>query len=181
MCMHLTTLAHEPNFDYRLLLPFREQIVGVWAGISTCLNPLMKRGQPDLGARRRELAAWEQLCMTLRISDAWSHEGFARVAGSLSFSSSDRWLGGTNLSRLDRFYISGNFGDRGGTVGILTGTTFSDQAPVVLVLEDQRRPTRTQLRIPEVVLIDACLCGEIEEIWMEAHRQELDPTEQCAM
>ena len=65
-------------------------------------------------------------------------------------------------------------------MGILAGTTFSDHAPVVLVLEDQRCPAGTQLRIPEVVVTDAGLCGEIEEIWMEAQRQELDPAEQCA-
>ena len=86
--------------------------------------------------------------MTLRISDAWSHEGFARAVGSLSFSRSDRRLGGTNLSGLDRFYISDIVGEKGGTVGILAGTTFLDHAPMNLVLEDQRRHAGTQLRIP---------------------------------
>ena len=52
---------------------------------------------------------------------------------------------------------------------------------MVLVLEDQRRPAGTQLRIPEVVVTDACLCGEIKELWMEAQRQDLDLAEQCGM
>ena len=122
-------------------------------------------GGSQTSVHDRELAAWELLCMTMRILDAWSHEGFARAAGSLCFSRSDRRLGGTNLSRLDRFYIRYSVGERGGTMGILASTTFSDHAPVVLVLEDQRRPAGTQLRIPEVVVTDACLCGEIKEIW----------------
>ena len=65
-------------------------------------------------------------------------------------------------------------------MGILAGTTFSDHAQVILVLEDQRRPAGTQLRIPEVVVTDARLCGESEELWMEAQRQDLDSAEQCA-
>ena len=97
----------------------------------------------------------------------------------MNFSRSDRRLGGTNLSKLDTFYINDSVGKRGGTVGILVGTTFLDHAPVILVLEDQRHPARTQLRILEAVVTDACLCGEIEELWLEAQRQELNPAEQC--
>ena len=37
-----------------------------------------------------ELAAWEQLCMALQISDAWLSEDFSRAQGSLVFSRSDR-------------------------------------------------------------------------------------------
>ena len=106
--------------------------------------------------------------MTMRISDAWSHEGFARAVGSLSFSCLDRWLGGTNLSRLHRFYINDNVGERGGTVGILEGTTFSNHALVILVLEDQRRLAKPELRIPEAIVMDTSLIFEIEALWANA-------------
>ena len=81
--------------------------------------------------------------MTMRISNAWSHESFTRAMGSVSFSCLDRQLGGTNLSKLEKFYMSDSVGERGGRVGILAGTTFLDHAPAILVLEDQRRPTGT--------------------------------------
>ena len=29
-------------------------------------------------------------------------------------------------------------------------------------------------------MTDVCLCGEIEELWMEAQRKDLNPAEQCA-
>ena len=74
-----------------------------------------------------ELAAWERSCLTLRISDVWHSVGFSRERDSLSFSRSDRRIGGTNLSRLDRVYASDLVLDRGGSVGILGGTCMSDQ------------------------------------------------------
>ena len=98
-----------------------------------------------------ELAAWEQLCMSLRILNAWFLASFTRAQGSLSFSCSYRQLEGSNLARLDRFYVSDALCDRGGLIGILVGITFSDHAPVVLVLEEQRRPATQQLCILEAV------------------------------
>ena len=89
--------------------------------------------------------------MSLRLLDAWFLAGFSQAQGSLSFSRSDRRLEGSNLARLDRLYVSDALCDREGSIGILAGTTFSDHAPVVLVLEEQRRPAGQQLRIPESV------------------------------
>ena len=66
-----------------------------------------------------ELAAWERICMTLRIDDVWHHEDFGRGHGSLLFSRSDRRIGGSNLSWIDRFYVSDWIGARGGSVGHL--------------------------------------------------------------
>lgn len=53
-----------------------------------------------------KLAAWERLCMTLWIDDVWHHEGFGQEQDSLTFSRSVRRVGGSNLSRIDRFYVS---------------------------------------------------------------------------
>lgn len=41
------------------------------------------------------LAAWERLCFSLRIFDAWHVDAFR---GILSFSRSNRRVGGSNLS-----------------------------------------------------------------------------------
>lgn len=85
-----------------------------------------------------ELAAWERFCMALRIDDVWHLESFGRDHGSLLFSCSDRWIGGSNLSRIDRFYVSDWVGGRGGSIGILAGTSMSDHAPVVLSIAEPR-------------------------------------------
>ena len=53
---------------------------------------------------------------------------------SLMFSRFDRRLNGANLSRIDRIYVDGLFADIGGSVAIYTGTTFSDHAPIVLMM-----------------------------------------------
>ena len=98
-------------------------------------DPLDRVGGSQTTLHGSELAAWERLCMTLRISDVWQHEAFLHAPGSLDFSRSDRRQGGTNLSRLDRFYVSDWLGEHGDSVGILAGTSFSDHAPVVLALE----------------------------------------------
>ena len=137
MCMHLTTLVHEQSFGHGLLLHFPRADCWCMGTDFNMLESLDDRvGGSQTLVHGQELAAWEQLCMTLRISDAWSHEGFSRAVGSLSFSRSDRRLGGTNLSKLDKFYISDSVGERAGTVGILAGTTFSDHVPAILVLKD---------------------------------------------
>ena len=99
-------------------------------------DPLDRVGGNQTTLHGSELAAWERLCMTLRISDVWQHEAFMHATGSLDFSCSDRRKGGTNLSRLDRFYVSDWLGEQGGSVGILAGTSFSDHAPIVLALEE---------------------------------------------
>ena len=103
------------------------------------------------------------------------------MQGSLGFSRSDRRRGGTNLARLDRFYVSDGLRTRGGSVGILAGTTFSDHAPVVLVFEEQRRPPSQQLRIPESVSTDLSLSSEIESLWLEARGQDVGIVEQCVL
>ena len=112
-----------------------------------------------------ELAAWERLCLTLRIDDVWHHAGFGRERDSLLFSRSDHRVGGANLSRIDRFYASDWFRTRGGSTGILAGTTLSDHAPVILVIADEMRSTSSSVRIPEHVLLDRHLSERVEAMW----------------
>ena len=92
-------------------------------------SPEDRIGGSHVTVHESELAAWEQLCMSLRIFDTWLLEDFSRTQGSLGFSQLDRRRGGTNLARLDRFYVSDGLCTRGGSVGILAGTTFLDHAP----------------------------------------------------
>lgn len=72
--------------------------------------------------------------------DAWLLGGFAWEKDSLLFSHLDRWIGGTNLSRIGRMYVSDLLGGRGGSMSILAGTCMSDHAPVVIdFFEGDRR------------------------------------------
>ena len=41
---------------------------------------------------------------------------------------------GVNISRLDRLYVSDMFSQKGGTIKIMPGTSFSDHTPVILSL-----------------------------------------------
>ena len=121
-----------------------------------------------------ELAAWERLCMTLRIADVWHSEGFSRERDSLLFSRSDRRIGSTNLSRIDRMYVSDLLLDRGGSVGILSGTCMSDHSLVLVVLIEGTRRFSQSLRIPERVQLDET--ERVGEIWRQAawRQAELD-------
>lgn len=84
-----------------------------------------------------KLAVWERLCMFfgLIIDDIWHRVGFVRERGSLCLRS-DRCIGGTNLSLIDRFYISDWFGVCGDSVGILAGISMTGYLLVGLVVED---------------------------------------------
>lgn len=110
-----------------------------------------RRGGSGTTIHGAELAAWEGLCLRLRISDAWHHPGFVHERDNLLFSCSDSRIGGTNLSRLDRLYVSDALGEKGGTVGILAGTCFSNHAPVIMYTHDSLNRTSTSLRILEAV------------------------------
>ena len=98
----------------------------------------------------------------------------------MSFSWSDRRQGGTNLSCIDRFYVSDHFGVQGGAIGILAGTSFSNHAPVILALEEQLQEPSLQQRIPDSIVSDANLSEDIERIWWESQSMDLDAAEQCA-
>ena len=70
-----------------------------------------------------ELAMWEQLVFSLQILDAWHAPSMVHTNTSLLFSRSDRRVNGTNLARLDRFYVSGKFISVTGTIHIMPGTS----------------------------------------------------------
>lgn len=91
-----------------------------------------------------------------------------RERDSLNFSRSDRRIGGTNLSRLDRVYASDLVLDRGGSVGILGGTCMSDHAPVVVVLDEGSRHCSQSLRIPESIQLDESVAERVEQQWRQA-------------
>lgn len=60
---------------------------------------------------------------------AWHADEVARAPGnSLSFPRSNRRVVGSNLSHIDRWYVDEWASSRGGTIGILAGTTLLDHA-----------------------------------------------------
>ena len=77
-----------------------------------------------------------------------------RIHGSLSFSRSDRRENGANLSRIDRFYVSNYVRLIGGQIGIMAGTTFSDHAPVTLILSSGRNTFVNTARMIDSVVRD---------------------------
>ena len=112
-----------------------------------------------------ELAAWERLCLDLRISDVWHMHNFYRPRESLRFSRSNRRLEGTNIARLDRFYVGECLAERGGTIQIVSGTTFSDHAPVLMTLLENASPKSKKLKIPNSILVKAEYKQHIVQIW----------------
>ena len=64
------------------------------------------------------------------MQDAWHVTSFGQLKDSLSFSRSDRSQQGVNLSRLDKVYIDDFFVNKGGEIGIISGSLFFDHAPV---------------------------------------------------
>ena len=89
------------------------------------------------------------MCLKLSILDAWHMPNVYRSQGSLHFSRSDRRIGGTNISRLDRFYVGEAFFLNGGNINIMPRTFFSDQAPVILSTFGQSKMASMRFRIPE--------------------------------
>ena len=122
----------------------------------------------------QELASWERFCFHLHIMDTWTNDAFVRMKDSLYFSRSNRRQNDANLARLDRFYVSSNLAQRGGQIGIMAGTTFSDHAPVLLLLKDEVVYRKDTFRIPDSIIRDATLRAQVETIW-NGRRNVEDP------
>ena len=69
---------------------------------------------------------------------------FVRIHDSLAYSRSDRREAHTNLSRLDRIYADKFLWEKGGSIGIIPSFSFSDHAPLrlVIVLQEQYKNSR---------------------------------------
>ena len=85
-----------------------------------------------------ELYEWERLIFALGLMDLWHVSSFVRLQDSLEYYRSDRREVHTNLSRLDRFYADKFIWDKGGSIGILPSFSFSDHAPlrIIIVLQE---------------------------------------------
>ncbi len=113
-------------------------------------DPFDRKGGSVITIHGEELAAWERMCLKLQILDAWYMPNVYRSQESLLFTRSDRRIGGTNLSRLDRFYVGEAFVTHGGTIKIMPGTVFSDHALVLLQTFSQSNMiSNIYLKIPE--------------------------------
>ena len=76
-----------------------------------------------------------------------------------------------NMSRIDRFYVSDNFCDKGGKHGIMPGTMLSDHSPVILTIKSESKTMQIQMRVPEALLMDSQYSGEVERIWINQMEQ----------
>ena len=112
-----------------------------------------------------ELACWETLCFYLKISDASISLSYMHAHDSLAFSRSDRRQDGVNLSKLDRFYISEIFQEKGGHVGILPTTTFSDHAPIFITILEESKRIEKPIRITDAIISDENCKEHLVEIW----------------
>ena len=73
---------------------------------------------------------------------------------SLIYSRSNRRSAALNLSRIDRFYVDPFFGERGGYVGIILGTSFSDHAPIMLKFCMDNHASISRLYVPRFIVVD---------------------------
>ena len=91
-----------------------------------------------------ELYEWERLTFSLGLMDLWHVSSFVRIHDSLAYSRSDRREAHTNLSRLDRIYADKFLWEKGGSIGIIPSFSFSDHAPLrlVIVLQEQYKNSR---------------------------------------
>ena len=128
----------------------------------------------------RELAAWERLIFKLRVVDVWQAENFHKMKDSLRYSRTNKGNGMVNMasshdlanmSRIDRFYVSDNFCDKGGKHGIMPGTILSDHSPVILTIKSESKTMQIQMRVPEALLMDSQYSGEVERIWINQMEQ----------
>ena len=82
-----------PSRAQFVMLQFHDDLIGLlnvrWRGLQLLESPEDRIGGGHGTVHGSELAAWEQLCMSLRILDAWFLVGFSQPQGSLSFSRSD--------------------------------------------------------------------------------------------
>ena len=90
---------------------------------------------------------------------------FSKLPGSLNFSRSDRRTRGY-LARLDRFYIGESLANRGGSLGILPGSAFSDHFPVIMNFIGSKKRSQEKVRIPATMLVDEKWAEEVHRIWL---------------
>ena len=82
---------------------------------------------------------------------------------SLMFSRSDKYIGGMNLSWIDRMYVSDALLDCEG--GIVAGLCMSDHALVVVSFGESDDHGSLVMCIPESIQLDESLVDHIGEIW----------------
>ena len=83
----------------------------------------------------QELLEWEKLLFSLGITDVWGSPQFATSSDSLTFSRSNGTQVNTKLSRIDRYYVSEFFREKGGHIEIIAGTVSSDHRPLFVGLK----------------------------------------------
>ena len=143
-------------------------------------DPADRTGGSFATIHGREWAAWERLIFKLRVVDVWQAENFHKMKDSLRYSRTNKGNGMVNMasshdlanmSRIDRFYVSDNFCDKGGKHGIMPGTTVSDHSPVILTIKSESKTMQIQIRVPEALLMDSQYSGEVERIWINQMEQ----------
>ena len=70
-----------------------------------------------------------------------------------------------NLSRIDGFYANSFFGDCGGYVGVVSSTSFSDHAPVLLKFCMDNHNSISRLYVPRFIVVDMTLQHSVFSLW----------------
>ena len=115
-----------------------------------------------------ELREWEKLIFKYEVTDLWHIPTFSRMPDSLLYSRSNRRSVALNLSRIDRFYADSFFWDRGGYVGIISGTSFSDHAPIMLKFCMDSHTSTSRLYVPRFIVDDMNLQNTVLSVWRMA-------------
>ena len=72
---------------------------------------------------------------------------------------------GTNLSRLDRFYVFEKFTTTIVTIHIMSNATFSNHVPIIFSTLDQQSHGMSTLKIPKNILLDYSFLLQVVDLW----------------
>ena len=117
-------------------------------------SPIDRLGGSSVTISGPELRDWEKLIFKYEVTDLWHISTFSRMPDSLLYLCSNRKSDALNLSRIDRFYADSFFWDCGGYVGIISGTSFSDHAPIMLKFGMDSHTSISRLYVPMFIVDD---------------------------
>ena len=145
-------------------------------------DPTDRIGGNSLIVHGIKLAVWEKMIFNLRIMGAWQVGSFNKELGSLNSSRTNKGAKAyreegnaepANNSRIDRFYISDFFRELGGQQSIMSGTTLSDHFPIILNVQEGKKPGQMHKKIPDSIFLGTKLAIEVKEIW-QLHMEQQD-------
>ena len=128
-------------------------------------SPIDRLGGSSATISGMELREWEKLIFKYEVTYLWHIPTFSRMPDSLLYSCSNRRSDALNLPRIDRFYADSFLGDHGGYVGIISGTSFSDHAPIMLNFCMDSHTSISRLYVPRFIVDDMNLQNTVLSLW----------------